>query len=180
METSVETIGRFGQVAPCIFALPDGVVAAADGAQAIFISCAADPAVEECRRVLSVPVIGAGSAAASVALALGKRIGVLNLNAPTLPVMADILRERLTAESWPQGVNNTADLLTLAGHQAAITAAQELAGKCDVIVFGCTGYSTVKLAKTLRADVRVPVVDAVEAGGAVALQLLAGLPGNNE
>ena len=152
--------------------------AAAEGAKAVFISCAADPAVAECRCALSVPVIGAGSAAAAVALALGKKIGVLNLNAPTLPVMADILRERLTAESWPQGVNNTADLLTPAGLQAAITAAQALAGKCDVIVFGCTGYSTVKLAKTLRAAVKVPVVDAVEAAGAVALQLLAGLPGN--
>jgi Asp/Glu/hydantoin racemase len=146
--------------------------AAAEGAQAIFISCAADPAVEECRRALSVPVIGAGSAAAATALALGKRIGVLNLNAATLPAIADILWKRLTSESWPQGVNNTTDLLTPAGRQAAISAAQDLAEKCDVIVLGCTGYSTVKLAKTLRGVVNVPVVDAVEAGGALAMQIL--------
>jgi allantoin racemase len=148
--------------------------AAMEGAQAVFISCAADPAVDECRRVLSIPVIGAGSAAAATGLALGKRIGVLNLNAPTLPVMADILGSRLVEEIWPQGVNNTSDLLTPAGLQAAVSAAQTLAGKCDVIVLGCTGYSTVKLAKSLRAAVRIPIVDAVEAGGAMALQVIAG------
>jgi len=105
-------------------------------------------------------------------LALGKRVGVLNLNAPTLPVMSRILGCHLAAENWPQGVHNTTDLLNPTGHQAAITAAQDLAAKCDVIVFGCTGYSTVKLAKTVRTAVKIPIVDAVEAGGAMALYAL--------
>src|SRR5690554_4879665 len=35
-----------------------------DGVSAVTISCAADPALEECRSVLNVPVIGAGSTGA--------------------------------------------------------------------------------------------------------------------
>lgn len=153
--------------------------AAEAGAQAVFISCAADPAVTECRKALDIPVIGAGSAAAAMGLALGKRVGVLNLNAPTLPVMADILGSRLIMERWPHGVNDTTGLLTPSGRQAAVAAAQELAAVCDVIVFGCTGYSTIHLADLLRTYVSIPVVDAVEAGGAVAQFILASPVGNH-
>ena len=153
--------------------------AAETGAQAVFISCAADPAVTECRRTLKIPVIGAGSAAAALGLALGKKIGVLNLNAPTLPVVAEILGNRLAMERWPQGVNDTTDLLTAAGLKAAETAVKEMTEKCDVILLGCTGYSTIHLADILRPCVKIPIVDAVEAGGAVAAFIMAGSMGNH-
>lgn len=150
--------------------------AAADGARAVFISCAADPALDECRQTLSIPVIGAGSAAAAVALALGKRVGVLTLNGPVPAPMADALGSRLTAFRSPAGVTTTADLLTAAGRDAAIAAARDLARRADVIAFACTGYATIGLASLLRGGVAVPVVDAVEAGGLFALQLLSAAP----
>lgn len=146
--------------------------AQATGAKAIFISCAADPAVAECRQSLSIPVIGAGSAAAATALALGRRIGVLNLNGPTPPRMASLLGERLTAQVSPDKVSNTTHLLTPAGQQAALAAAKKLAEQVDVIVFACTGFTTIGLAPILRSAINVPIIDAVEAGGAVAKQVL--------
>ena len=43
---------------------------ATDGLKAIIVSCAADPGVRQAREVLDIPVIGAGSVAAHVALSL--------------------------------------------------------------------------------------------------------------
>ena len=146
-----------------------------DGAKAIFISCAIDPAVQECRQKLSIPVIGAGSAAAGTALGLGSRVGVLNLNGALNPRITSLLGMRLRAQSKPQGVNNTTDLLTPEGKEAAISAAKELAEVSDVIMFGCTGFSTIGLAAVLRPLINVPIVDAVEASGGLAWQLLSGM-----
>lgn len=142
--------------------------AAAGGVTAVLISCAADPGIEECRQAVSIPVIGAGAAAAGIALALGSRVGVLNLTAATPPAIADVLGVKLVDERQPQGVCNTTDLLTPAGLNAAIDAAKALARQADVIVLACTGYSTIGLAGKLRTITAVPVVDAVEAGGAIA------------
>ena len=48
-------------------------------ADAIVISCCDDPAVEELREMLSVPVIGAGTAVSAVARGLGKRVGIIGI-----------------------------------------------------------------------------------------------------
>lgn len=143
-----------------------------DGAHLVLISCAIDPAVAVCRQELTIPVIGAGSAAAGTAIAFGSRIGVLNLNSMLHPRIAALLGDRLTAQRSPVGVNNTTDLLTDWGKQAAQAAARELAEQCDVIMFACTGFSTIGLAAELRQVVSIPIVDAVEAAGGFAWQLL--------
>ncbi|KYH31423.1 aspartate/glutamate racemase family protein [Neomoorella mulderi] len=140
-----------------------------EGAKAIFISCAADPALQEVRAECKIPVIGAGSAAAAVALALGRRIGVLNLTEATPAAVAAVLGAHMVAEARPEGVKNTRNLLTPAGKEKAVKAAGELVSKgADVIVFACTGYSTIGLAGELRGRLGVRIVDAVEAGGVVA------------
>ncbi|WP_235507131.1 aspartate/glutamate racemase family protein [Thermococcus barophilus] len=143
------------------------------GVDAIIISCAADPAVKEARREVNVPVIGAGSAAASLALAKGRKIGVLNLTEETPEVIKEILGENLVAEEHPEGVRNTLDLMTEEGKTAAIEAAKRLKEKgAEVIVLGCTGMSTIKIAPVLEEAVKIPVVDPVLASGAVALYVL--------
>ena len=48
-------------------------------ADAIVISCCDDPAVEELREMLSVPVIGAGTAVSAVARGLGKQVGIIGI-----------------------------------------------------------------------------------------------------
>lgn len=145
--------------------------AEADGANAVFISCAADPGVAECRETVSIPVLGAGSSAAASALAIGRRVGVLNLNGPTPPRVASLLGNRLIAHTSPNNVTNTTDLLTPAGRQAALAAAESMAEQVDVIMFACTGFTTIGLAPVLRSSIRVPIIDAVEAGAAMATLL---------
>ena len=159
------------QAAPKIVAAAQQ--AEANGAKAVLISCAVDPAVAECRQVLSIPVIGAGSSAAALAIALGNRVGVLNLTGSVHPRIARLLGNRFTCEQSPQGIANTADLLSAEGLQAARKAAAALSKQADVIVFTCTGFTTIGLAALLRQDLSIPIVDAVEAGGGVAWQLLA-------
>lgn len=50
-----------------------------EGVKAIAISCAADPALEEVRKILKIPVIGAGSSAAHLAKSISINIGVLTI-----------------------------------------------------------------------------------------------------
>lgn len=144
-----------------------------EGVDAIIISCAADPAVSEARKLVSVPVIGAGSAVASLALAYSSRVGVLNLTEETPKVMREILGRNLIAEDHPVGVSNTLDLLTESGKNEAVKAAKRLKDKgAEVIALGCTGYSTIMIAPVLEKEIGIPVIDPVIAAGAVALHAI--------
>lgn len=144
----------------------------AEKIDALIISCAADPAVDDLRRILKIPVIGAGSAVVGVGIALGSRIGVLNLNEDTPKVISSLLGNRLIAATSPEGVRTTLDLMTPEGMSAAIKASNYLLNKgADVLVLACTGYATIGLASVLRKEVRAPVVDPVEASGLMVYEI---------
>lgn len=144
-----------------------------EGVNAIIVSCAADPAVKEARKELRVPVIGAGSAAASIALAYGDKVGVLNLTEDTPEVIKRVLGSHLVAEGKPEGVRNTLDLMTDWGREAAKKALNDLLKHgVDVIVLACTGYSTIGFARMAEEIAGIPVVDPVVAAGAVTLNIL--------
>lgn len=144
-----------------------------EGVDAIIISCAADPGVKEVRERVSIPVIGAGSAASSLALVYGEKVGVLNLTEETPMVIKEILGDHLVADDHPKGVTNTLDLMTELGKNAAINAAKRLKENgVDVILLGCTGMSTIKIAPILEKRVEIPIIDPVIAAGTVALHSL--------
>ena len=141
------------------------------GAKAVFISCAADPGVGEARAAFSLPVIGAGSALAAMGLALGERLGVLNLTGPTPPRIVQMLGNRLVAEESPQGVANTTELA--AHKEAALQASRKLLDQgAEVILLACTGYTTIGMADFISQRLGCSVIDAVQAGGAVARLVL--------
>ncbi|WP_459115344.1 aspartate/glutamate racemase family protein [Kineococcus deserti] len=135
----------------------------------VVISCAADPGLAEARAAVDVPVVGAGSAAAGLALALGRRVGVLDLTARTPESITSVLGSRLHLARQPDGVRETRDLLTEQGRVACLTAARRMVEDgADVLLQACTGMTTTGLAAQLRRELRVPVVDAVRAAGTVA------------
>lgn len=141
--------------------------------QALIVSCAADPAVEDLRKGLSIPVIGAGSAAVGVGMALGSRIGVLNLNEETPRVISSLLGKMLIGATSPEGVSTTLDLMTPAGKTAAVKAANRLVQiEADAIVMACTGYATISLAPVLRKEIKIPIVDPIEAAGLITHEVL--------
>jgi Asp/Glu/hydantoin racemase len=146
-----------------------------NGFEAVIVSCAADPAVEEARKIVKIPVIGAGSAVASLALAYNKRVGVLNLSGSTPEVIKRILGSHLVAEIAPKGVRNTLDLLTNWGQNEAVEAIKKLLSKgVDVIILGCTGYTTIEFAKKIKQlmGIFIPILDPVIAAGVATLNIL--------
>lgn len=143
------------------------------GCQALIVSCAADPGVKELRSRVSVPVIGAGSSASLVALALGKPVGVMGITEKAPPVMSDLLGDLMVGYCQPEGVTNTVDLLTQAGREKALEGARSLMEKgAEAIVFGCTGFSTIGFADVIRRELKIHVIDAVEAEGLMASGLV--------
>ncbi|MDW8063723.1 MAG: AroM family protein [Candidatus Caldarchaeum sp.] len=143
------------------------------GYEAVIVSCAADPAVSEARKMVSIPVVGAGSAVAALALTTADRVGVLNLVEETPRVVRDVLGRRLVAEESPKNVRNTLDLMTDWGSRAAVEALERLLSmKVDAVVLACTGYTTIGFKQSVQNQVSIPVFDAVVASGAAALSLL--------
>jgi allantoin racemase len=135
------------------------------GATSIMISCAADPGLAEAQAGVPVPVFGVGSTAAAVAIALGGRIGVLGITDELPTAMAAVFGVRTVLHRSPDGVRRTTDLT----RASALFAVEELVTEgAQVIVFACTGLTTMGLAGQVRERWNVPVVDAVLATGAVA------------
>lgn len=146
-----------------------GIQMEQEGCRMLIVSCAADPGVRELRSRVSIPVIGAGSSAALVALSLGEPVGLMGITEGIPPVMKVLLDELIVGYSRPEGVTNTTDLLTEAGRQKALEGARSLVEKgAKAIVFACTGFSTINFADVIRKELQVPVVDIVEAEGLMA------------
>jgi allantoin racemase len=133
-----------------------------EGVNALIVSCADDPGVDELRNMVRIPVIGAGSAAASLALSLGDKVGVLIISDKTPDVIRKILGGRFLAEAKPIGVSTTLDLLREKEGAHLFSAAEELKRKgANVILLACTGYATIGIASKLRRRLGLPVVDPV-------------------
>jgi Asp/Glu/hydantoin racemase len=131
----------------------------AEGATALFISCASDPGLAEVRRAVRVPVVGAGAAAAAVALNLGERVGVLGIRDEAPRPVGRILGDHLM-------VTTTRHLMEPDGQERALAAARELvAAGADTIALACTGLVTIGMAPILQRALGLPVVDPVLAGG---------------
>lgn len=140
-----------------------------EGCEVLVVSCAADPAVELLRKEVSVPIIGAGSAAGYMARAIGRPAGVIGITESAPLVITDTLGELFIGYLRPEGVTNTTDLLTHAGQEQAISAVHTLVKQgAKAIVFACTGLSTIGLADVLRKELNLPIIDAVEAEGLIA------------
>lgn len=139
-----------------------------EGYDLVYISCAADPGVRECRRELKIPVIGAGSCCASMAVSLGQRIGVLSITADVPKVMREILGDRFVKIIKPEGVNSVLDILVPGGAEKCIDSAKELAKSgCDVIALACAGFSTLGIYKEIKKQTGLIVIDPVMAAGGV-------------
>lgn len=140
---------------------------------AVIVSCAADPAVAEARKIFNIPIIGAGSASASLALTYGERVGVIKLTEEVPIIIKKILGPHLIAEEQPKNVRTAIDLMSEEGKVASINALMRLLKhEVDVIVLACTGFTTIEFRKLAKEVTSIPVVDPVIAAGAAALGIL--------
>mgnify|MGYP001777451224 FL=1 len=133
---------------------------------AIIISCADDPGVEQLRALLPVPVVGAGSSVAALARRWGPRAGVLGITDYAPDPYAEMFGENLINLGRPDHVASTLDLMTEAGRQGVLDLGRRLkAAGAQSIALACTGMSTVGMAPRLQEAVGLPVVDPVLAEG---------------
>lgn len=143
----------------------------AEGCDAIFLSCAADPGLEALRKTVMIPVISAGSASASIAAMLQRPVAVMGIGAEAPRPFKALLGETVIY-ARPEGVLNTTDLLSSHGRQNALACADELYRQgIEVIAFSCTGFSTICLADAINQQLGQIAVDAVRAAGLFASQL---------
>ncbi|MGI6129229.1 MAG: aspartate/glutamate racemase family protein [bacterium] len=139
---------------------------AEEDVSAIIVSCAADPGVQQAREILDIPIIGAGSAAAHVALALGASVAALGITDNVPKAMSDVLGSALLSSAKPVGIETTVDLMKASGKKAVLEEAEKLKGKgAKVLVLACTGMSTIGVAQDIRRELDMEVVDPVIASG---------------
>lgn len=154
---------------PKIVAL--GQALAAEGCHSLFLSCAADPGLSALRQAVSLPVIRAGSACASVAALLKRPVAVMGIGAEA-PLPFKQLLGATVNYARPEGVLNTTDLLTAQGRESALACADGLYRQgAEVIAFSCTGFSTIALADSIRQQLGKIAIDAVSAAGLFISQL---------
>ncbi|GAF18526.1 LOW QUALITY PROTEIN: hydantoin racemase [Bacillus sp. JCM 19046] len=140
--------------------------AASQEIDALTISCAADPALDLCRERIGLPIIGAGEAGALEACKLSEAVGVLGLTPEVPKRMRDILGKRLVGQLVPEEVVNTTDLLEEDAIEKAVAASSQLMEQgAEVILFACTGFSTIHLKESLQEEIHIPIIDLVEAQG---------------
>lgn len=136
------------------------------------ISCAADPALEETRAQVKIPVLGAGICGAHAASMVGNKIGVIGISSDPPKRMKEELREKFHSYSYSPTLRKTTDLFREDAKPELLALVQQvISSGADTILFACTGFSTIRLKDYLRSRVNVPIIDLVEAQG-IAYQLV--------
>lgn len=141
----------------------------ATSVDAIGISCALDPGVSSLREELDIPVFGAGSSVAAVALGGGTRFGTLAIEGGVAPIIEEMLGEKHHSSITIEGADTTNYLATQEGQKILTESVKALSNQgCDVIVPSCTGMSTTGVLPKVNREVRATVLDPVVAMGAMA------------
>ena len=137
------------------------------GKDMIIVSCADDPGVEEIREALpGMPVTGGGETTVAAALYYSEKVAVLGITDEAPRAYRRILGDRLVASARPASVHSTLDLMTPEGERDCLDCAGELKSKgAKVIALGCTGLTTIGIAKKIEEATGLPVVDPVIAEG---------------
>lgn len=141
------------------------VAAEKAGADAIVLYCFSDPALDACREVVDIPVIGAGQAACLLAPMVGRQAGLLLADASRCAEkrlfvnQCGVDPQRITAvggitgrglDVWAQRAE-ALDLLTEAGKH--LLREQQV----QVLILGCLSF--LGLAQPLSERLGVPVLD---------------------
>jgi allantoin racemase len=159
------------------FVLEEVDRAAAQGADAIVIACFDDPALDDARARVTIPVIGIGEAGFHAAMLLGGRFSVVT----TLPVAIPTLEENLAhygmagacAKVRAAGVrvleleDETSGAVGKVSAEIARAKAEDGVG---AVVLGCAGMAD--LAARLEAEHGLKVIDGVGAAAAFASALV--------
>jgi allantoin racemase len=160
------------------FAVPGMLARVAEaeraGADAHLIACFDDTGLDAARSLAEAPVVGIGEAAYHAASMLGTRFSVVTTLSRSIPVIEDNLMRYGFARRCARVRASEITVLALEGKDGEAKIGEEIARAltedgADAIVLGCAGMAG--MAERLAAKYRVPVVDGVAAGVAIATAL---------
>lgn len=136
----------------------------------IIVSCADDPGVAEIREAIpGIPVTGGGETTVALAMKYGQKIAILGIVDYAPKAYLRMIPDKLIAVGKPDGVESTLDLMTPEGRASCLKKARELKEMgAEVIALGCTGLTTIGIAKEIEEEVHIPVIDPVLAEGVFA------------
>ncbi|MBM7599117.1 Asp/Glu/hydantoin racemase [Virgibacillus halotolerans] len=139
---------------------------------ALTISCAADPALNLVRKNIQLPVFGAGESGAYAASMVGNNVGIIGITEEAPLSITRILGEKYHSYAYEHSLRKTTDLFAEDAKEKLLTTIKGMvSGGADVILFACTGFSTISLKHYLNKYINIPVIDLVEAQ-AIAFKLI--------
>lgn len=143
--------------------------------KAITISCAADPALALVRGAVSLPVFGAGECGSHAASMVGDQVGVIGITEEAPSNLIDLLGRNYHSYAFSKTLRKTTDLFEKdAKEKLGLLVEEMVENGANVILFACTGFSTIRLKEFLGNVVNdVPIIDLVEAQ-AIAYQIIDG------
>ena len=132
-----------------------------EGFDAVIVSCAGDPGVEE---------VGAGESVATLSLFFGERPAVLGILDAAPKAYRRLFGDKMVSCERGQGIQSTLDLMTEEGFAKTVEKGREQkAAGADVIALSCTGMSTIGIAPSLEEALGIPVMDPVLCEGLMTL-----------
>ncbi|WP_309245525.1 aspartate/glutamate racemase family protein [Virgibacillus proomii] len=123
---------------------------------AITISCAKDPGLEETRQAVNIPVFGAGICGAHAASMVGSKVAVVGITEQPPPTMKKQLGETFYNYAFSPRLRKTTDLFQQYAKPELLRVINKaLEAGADVILFACTGFSTIRLKAYLQKHIEV-------------------------
>lgn len=145
------------------YILREAIKAEQEGANAFVVYCFSDPAVEACRELVSIPVVGPGSASLALASTFTDRIGVITTRQDnvlrTQRRLARTVYKDLICSVRSLGI----DVALLREDEATTSKALRNACRLTVedgavaVILGCLGMASYGAA--VSAELGVPVID---------------------
>src|SRR5699024_3399834 len=103
---------------------------------------------------------------------VGKHVGVIGITEEAPTRMKEELEQRFHSYSLAPNLRQTTDLFSEHAKEELLKVVESsIQCGADVILFACTGFSTIGLKDYLVQHIDVPVIDLVEAQG-IAYQLI--------
>lgn len=169
LEHGPASIESFSDVASAVPGVVEQVtIAAAEGADAVFVSCFLDPGIAAARQVVDIPVVGGFEPCALTAMGVADRFSILSPVRSELPVVRYLARMHGFESRLASVRAIDVPVLDLVDRERAeaqllrgVEAVVEEDGT-EAVVLGCTvmlDVASTLEAATACAGVRVPVID---------------------
>ena len=130
------------------FVVEEAKMGEEDGFDGIISYCFVNPGADACREAVRIPCLGSGEASISLALSIGRKIGIVTILPNILPLIEKQNRDYISIGKIVSVRSADIPVLSIGNDsESALNKLYEESKKCitengaDVIVLGCTGFA---------------------------------------